>query len=314
MNASNLHGNLRAALYWTCANEQSEMAVRLAGSLYPMWDLHGHYREGLAWLKRVLALDGGGVPGVIRARALMGVATLATIQNDLELGASACEEAAGLCTEAGDGAGLAHALQYLGLGATLAGELEVADDLLMQSLDHARQAEDDWLEAWAHIFQGGLALSREDHDGAIRCADLSSRPAQRAGDAECIAWGQLIAATGHLLKADTDHAIPGIRAGLIAFQRLGGLWGLSVAIFVCALRAANAQDWEHALSLFGASERLRVSIGATLMTFMADRLEAFRLKAHTELGGIAHQWWHEGEDLTLEDAVSRSLAELDTAR
>jgi hypothetical protein len=89
--------------------------VRLAGSLYQLWDLHGHYTEGRQWPARVLAVEGP-VPPVGRARALLGTATLAVIQGDLQAAASACERAAALCRQAGDRAGLAHALQYLGSG------------------------------------------------------------------------------------------------------------------------------------------------------------------------------------------------------
>ena len=307
------HDNLRAALSWASADGDAETAVRLASSLYPMWDLHGHYREGLAWLQRVLALEGE-VPSVVRARALLGVATLATIQADLELGATACEEAAGLSAEVGDPAGLAHALQYLGLGATLAGEHEMAEDLLGQSLEAAGQAGDDWLTAFAHVFRGALALNREDHAGAVACALECAPHAVRAGDPECAAWGELIAAAGHLLSGDTELALPGFRAGLIAFQRLGGLWGLSVAVYMCALRASQSSDWEHALPLYAASERLRNAVGATLFPFMAERLQTVRKEAEADLGDQAARWWQAGEDLDVETGIARALSELDRIR
>ena len=307
------HDNLRAALSWSSTHGDAETAVRLAASLYPMWDLHGHYREGLAWLQRVLALDGD-VPPVVRARALLGVATLATIQANLELGAKACEEAAALSTEAGDPAGLAHALQYLGLGATLAGEFEIAEVLLGQSLEAAGQASDDWLIAWNHAFTGALALSREDHAGAVASGAGCSLHAARSGDPECVAWGELIAAAGHLLAGEDELALPGFRAGLIAFQRLGGLWGLSVAVHMCAVRASQWSDWANALPLFAASEKLRISVGATLFAFMAERLETVREKAATDLGSQAEQWWQDGESLGLETVIALALSELDRHR
>src|ERR1700728_3409687 len=106
------------------------------GSLYALWDLHGHYSEGRRWLARVLTTDDQ-LPAGVRARALLGSATLAVIQGDLEHAAAACEEAALLCQQAGDPAGLAHALQYLGLGAIFADDLDSAAALLEESLSSA---------------------------------------------------------------------------------------------------------------------------------------------------------------------------------
>ena len=90
------HGNFRAALQWSLDRGAAETAARLAGSLYALWDLHGYYSEGRGWLAQVLA-PGDQLPAAVRARALLGSATLAVIQGDLEHAAGACEEAAALC-------------------------------------------------------------------------------------------------------------------------------------------------------------------------------------------------------------------------
>ena len=73
------HGNFRAALEWSLDQGAAETAARLAGSLYALWDLHGHYGEGRGWLAQVLQADDQ-LPAAVRARALLGSATLAVIQ------------------------------------------------------------------------------------------------------------------------------------------------------------------------------------------------------------------------------------------
>ncbi len=87
------HGNIRAALEWSIGQGDAATAVRLAGSLYPLWDRHGHYREGRRWLARVLAMDAP-VPPIARARALNSAAAFAVVQGDLEASAAAAEQAA----------------------------------------------------------------------------------------------------------------------------------------------------------------------------------------------------------------------------
>ncbi|MEV6494848.1 BTAD domain-containing putative transcriptional regulator, partial [Actinoplanes sp. NPDC051633] len=96
-------GNIRAALQWLVERGDAATAVRLAGSLYPLWDRHGHYREGRRWLTRALAMDDrdAPVPPVVRARALDSLAGLAVLQGDL----AAAEAAAGESAELGRSAG-----------------------------------------------------------------------------------------------------------------------------------------------------------------------------------------------------------------
>ena len=63
------HGNLREAMEWSVQRGAAETAVRLAGSLYPFWDLRGHYSEGRRWLARALAAEGPVAPATARSRA-----------------------------------------------------------------------------------------------------------------------------------------------------------------------------------------------------------------------------------------------------
>lgn len=51
------HDNLRAALQWSLAKENSDAALRLAGSVFWFWYLRAHWSEGLGWLEQALALD-----------------------------------------------------------------------------------------------------------------------------------------------------------------------------------------------------------------------------------------------------------------
>jgi hypothetical protein len=170
---------------------------RLAGSLYPLWDLHGHYSEGPRWLARVLA-EGDPLPAGVRARALLGSATLAVVQSDLEQAAAVCEEAAMLCRQAGDPAGLVHALQYMGLGAIFADDLGSAVALLEESLINARAAADRWLEAWALIFLAAAAMARGAYDEAAALASDCQAVLVPDGDPECMAWALAAEAMANL--------------------------------------------------------------------------------------------------------------------
>jgi predicted ATPase/DNA-binding SARP family transcriptional activator len=307
------HGNFRAALQWSLDSGATEKAARLAGSLYALWDLHGHYSEGRGWLTRVLTTDDQ-LPAGVRARALLGSATLAVIQGDLEHAAAACEEAAALCQQAGDPAGLAHALQYLGLGAIFADDLDTAAVLLEESLSNARIAANGWLEAWALVFLAAAALARGAYREAANLASACEAVLLQVRDPECMAWALAGGALANLAVGDHAGAIAPLRAALEGFLGLGALWGLSLALFVSAQSAGVRGDQQSQVVLLGASERLRTSVAAGLLPFVAVWTDAAMVQARAVLGDEAFDHaWQTGQSLPLDAAVGEAMRNLDAA-
>jgi predicted ATPase/DNA-binding SARP family transcriptional activator len=307
------HGNFRAALQWSLDHGAAETAARLAGSLYALWDLHGYYSEGRGWLAQVLA-PGDQLPAAVRARALLGSATLAVIQGDLEHAAGACEEAAALCRQLGDPAGLAHALQYLGLGAIFADDIDSAVALLEESLSSARIAGDGWLEAWALIFLAAAALARDAYGEAANLASACEAVLLPVGDPECMGWALVAGAMANLSRGDHAGAIAPLREALEAFQGLGALWGLSIALFVTAQSAGARGDQRCQAVLLGASEGLRMSVGAGQFPFVAAWLDAAIAELRTALGEEGFdRAWRTGQQLPLDAALAEAMGELDAA-
>jgi predicted ATPase len=307
------HGNFRAALQWSLDQGATEQAARLAGSMYPLWDLHGYYSEGRGWLARVLG-TAGELPAGVRARALLGSATLAVIQADLEHAAAACQEAAQLCEQAGDTAGLAHALQYLGLGALFADDPATAAELLQQSLANAKLARDGWLEAWATVFLAAAALARGAYPDAAELAADSVAVQARAHDPEFVAWAFTTQAMACLAAGDHLAALAPLRAALEGFRGLGALWGLSLALFVrsqVAEKGGNQLDW---VMFLGAAEHLRTSVGAGQFPFVAAWVDAAIAQGRAALGDAAFdRAWLAGQELSPEAATAEALRELNAS-
>jgi predicted ATPase/DNA-binding SARP family transcriptional activator len=307
------HGNFRAALQWSLDRGATERAARLAGSLYALWDLHGHYSEGRRWLARVLTTDDQ-LPAGVRARVLLGSATLAVIQGDLEHAAAACEEAAMLCQQAGDPAGLAHALQYLGLGAIFADDLDSAAMLLDESLSNARTGANRWLEAWALVFLAAVALARGAHAEAARLALACEAVLPDAPDPECMAWALVTGAMASLEVGDQAGTITPLRRALEGFQRLGALWGLSVALFVSAQSAGVRADWRSQVVLLSASDQLRTSVGAEQFPFVTVWIDDAFVQARAALGDEAFERARQtGQALSVDAAVIEAMRNLDAA-
>jgi predicted ATPase/DNA-binding SARP family transcriptional activator len=307
------HGNFRAALEWSLERGAAETAARLAGSLYAFWDLHGHYSEGRGWLARVLGQDDQ-LPAAVRARALLGSATLAVIQGDLEHAAGACEEAAALCRQAGDSAGLAHALQYLGLGAIFADDLDTAVSLLEESLSSARIAGNGWLEAYALVFLATAALARGAYGEAANLTSAAEVVSLQVGDPECVAWALGCGAMANLAGGDHAGAVAPLREALETFQGLGALWGLSLGLFGAAQSAGGRGELRDQAVLLGASERLRTEVGAAQYPFIAAWIDAAITEGRDALGQeVFDRAWQAGQALPLDAALAEAARELNAA-
>jgi predicted ATPase len=308
------HGNLRAALAWALERGDAATAVRLAGSLYPFWDLRGHYTEGRRWLARVLAAEGE-VPSAARARALLGSATLAVIQGDLHYATAACEQAAELSRQVGHSPkSLAHALHHLGFAALLRGEFDLAVTLLEDSLRKARSAGHRWLEGWSLIFLAVEAMGRAKHDRAATLATDCESVLRPVGDPEGMAWALTIHGSALLHGGDSRAAAGPLRKGIRTFQNLGGLWGLSLGLLLCGLLAGGRGDYERLTILLGASEAVRTSVGAAMLPFVRVWLDAAVTEAKAALGTEEFdRAWQAGQSLSPDAAFAAGIRELDLA-
>ncbi len=234
------HGNLRAALDRAVATGDHLTNAVIAGSLYQFWDLHGHYTEGLRRLE-LARRAGGTVPAADRARVLIGIGTLATIQSDVERAVAACDEAVAVSRTAGDAAGEAHALQYLGLIAIYTADLTRARELLDTSLATARGAGAAWEHGWALLFLGMLALAEGEPAVATAHVSRSEQILAPIGDREAASWLLGIQGAAAWLAGDHRTAGAALAAGIRSFHELGAVWGTSVTLAIGALVIARDQ-------------------------------------------------------------------------
>ena len=87
--------NLRAALDWSVTGHKNpEDALRLAGTLRFLWNI-SHQTEGMKWLTAALEMNEQAAAG-LRAKALNGVALVASYQGNYPQMKTICEESAAL--------------------------------------------------------------------------------------------------------------------------------------------------------------------------------------------------------------------------
>jgi predicted ATPase/DNA-binding NarL/FixJ family response regulator len=141
------HPNLRAALGWAREEGLVEIGLRLGGALSWFWQLHGHAREGRAWLEDFLSLQQNVVSvtdKTLRANALKGAGFLACIQGEHEIATALLAESLALyrAQMSTNLPGMAHALNTQGMIADDRGDYPGAVALYEESLALWREVGD----------------------------------------------------------------------------------------------------------------------------------------------------------------------------
>jgi hypothetical protein len=299
-------GNIRAALAWFVEQDQAAQALRLAGWLYPLWDRHGHYREGREWLVRALALDTPEA-GTARSRALDSAAGLALILGDHETAATEAALAAAMSRQAGDRAGLAQALTTRGLAAVYAGDIDRAIELLTEARGVAVAVGDRHAEGSSMLYLMTAHLARGEPDRTWQLGGECELLLDRLGDPEGLAWTRVLRGAAAWRRGDLEEANRVLRPGVVGFAELGHVVGLSVGIFVRAQLAAGT-NWDDAVVLLAASEALRESVGAALLPFARPWLDELMGHAVAAIGDAAvERLWRAGASYPPSAAVDRAL-------
>jgi predicted ATPase/DNA-binding CsgD family transcriptional regulator len=235
--------NLRMALEWNLAREESQSSLRLASVLTLFWLVRGYLLEGREWLTRSLSVSGQ-VPSPLRAKALWGAGFLASMLGDFKAGQKMGEEALVLSRELKDLQGSARALNLLGLRA-LQEPLEVRP-LLEESIALAREVEDSWCLAgslgmlgFARVFQGDFLAAANPFEECIAVA-------RRTGNKQGLRMGLL--GLGYVAVQTGDQARAGrlLEEGLaVALELDDTLWSAVALVYLGELSCVRG-DYRQA--------------------------------------------------------------------
>jgi predicted ATPase/class 3 adenylate cyclase len=157
--------NFRAALGWAIAQDEAEVAVRLAGSLYPFWEIRARQGEARAWLTQALALDGA-VPPSCRAKALVAAGRATAWHGNMRAAIGLLEEAAELSQQLGDLEGVGRCLGFIGHALLFTGSAEKAAAVLDNAVDLARHGGEPRGVARAIYNSAFIAIEHGDFDRA----------------------------------------------------------------------------------------------------------------------------------------------------
>jgi predicted ATPase len=341
--------NFRAALAWAVGHEEAVIAVRLAGSLYPFWELRARHREARAWLVQALALAGA-VPPSCRAKALVAAGRATGWQSDWPTAVTLLEEAAELSRELNDVEGVGRCLGFIGHARLFSGDRAAAAAALNEGVELARSTgdrrtlgralynaafaanEERDFERARQTFEEAALIARSEgmkpllalsliHLGYTAALagdfDLASRRLNEGvelfdevGETIWTSVAQRYLGLLALLDGKTDEAESLLRTSLMEGQEQAPQQDLPYWIEDLAAVAAAKGDALRAATLWGATDALFESRGLAIREENRQVRERFR----NEVGGplesdLRAEAWAQGHAMTLEQAVAYALSE-----
>ena len=215
------HDNVRAALGWAIETDQTDAALRIVGALWWSCLLHDRWLEAETWLERTLSLATAEPPGLVRARALHGLAIVAGLRGQYAQAQAALDACLAIADALGD-----ERLQLEGhsgqaLLLQLRGEGEAAQAHVELMLALARRTGRSWYEARAAEFLAHRAVRHGDLSEAAALLGDAIRLARAAGDLWNVAM--LLSQLGDVERMRGTHprARPLYEESIRLFQTLG---------------------------------------------------------------------------------------------
>jgi predicted ATPase/class 3 adenylate cyclase len=246
--------NLRTALSWAIRGGDAEVAVRLAGALYPFWEIRGQQPEARTWLDRALALDGAVLPSY-RTKALVAAGRATSWQFDWPTAIAFLEEAAELARKSHDLDAVGRCLGFIGHARLFTGDTAGAAVALDEGVDQARRSADPRSLSRA-LYNAAFAANEErDFERARAMFEEAAGHARAEGMKLGLAMALIhLGYTGALAGA-FEFASSRLNEGVVLFDELGETMWTPVAQRYLGLLALLRGDIDEAESLLLTSLR-----------------------------------------------------------
>jgi predicted ATPase/class 3 adenylate cyclase len=252
--------NFRAALGWLLERSETELALRLIGSLRRAWVARGYLSETRKWLEAAFEPSAAVAPQV-EAKARYGLGRVALVQGDYDDAIRLLERSARLFRQLGEAEGLVFSLADLGFIATAQGRHEDAQRFAEESLAEAKAAGNERTIAAALHSLACTKLDAGEYGEARSLFEQSLALRRKLGDKRNIANSLGYLGSVALLEGDYDGATALLDESLALGRDLGNLLIVSAALANESLVALAAGDAGRAAALCIESLALSQELG-----------------------------------------------------
>ena len=255
------HDNLREALRWARESGEAEIGLRLVGSLYWFWWMHGHLGEGRGWVEEFLSGCGPEASGLARAMASYGAGELALGQGDLSRSVALLEESLALFRGLEDEAGVAIVLAELGQAVRASGDRDRAAALSEEALVLARRLGRRDAIAVALNTLGHIERQRGDVAAAMERHEESLGIFEGLGNKRGIAYALSSLGVATMESGDPERASELHRESLALYEELGDRAGAGLALINLGDLARGRGDEDRATALYNDALTLHKELG-----------------------------------------------------
>jgi predicted ATPase len=302
------HDNLRTALTWAAQEDDTELALRLAGAVWRFWQIRGHIHEARQRLEAILAMPDSHPQA--RAKALEAAGGLAYWQNDMKSAQRFYQESLDIVQELSDPRAVANALYNLSfpLWMQSEGDLSMARNLAEEALSIYRQLDDRHGVARALWGLAAVEHALGNEQRFVFLLEDSLEEFRHLDDPFGLGWALFAMAGLAARRGDNDSAKRDLDESLQIFAGVRDVSAVVLHLASYAALAARQGDTTRSLRLAGAMGALRKVSGTHLVEFTSGQVPGLDAVLAQMQGPEAERLLAEGHAMTLEEAVSYALS------
>jgi predicted ATPase/DNA-binding CsgD family transcriptional regulator len=299
--------NIRSVLRRCLAESDSMRGIQLATSLGWFWITRAT-TEGVRWLDQLLASGPGDPETLGWSYFIRGF--LAVLQGDWTAARPALEKAMSASRQAAQPVQLANSLAMASIAENMAGDRSSALRLLAEA-DAVAADLDDVPTKVAVLQARALNALFEGDSATLKLVSTEgARLSREVGDLYALHMMNLNLGGAALLVGDLEESKGRYRESLRIAYRIDDRIGQYYLLAALAHHAAVAGKAKTAAQLLGASEKIRIGAGATVMPAMSPIIAQAEDAASSALGASRFEAELEvGKRLSRDDAVSMALGE-----
>jgi predicted ATPase/DNA-binding CsgD family transcriptional regulator len=303
------HTNLCASLAWSIDQGNTEVASALIYSALGSWHTSGRFSEGRAWAERGLAISDASDPYAMGA-LLLAAGWLSIYEGNFGPAVDYLTRARPLALTAGDRMLLAQVIHAHAAALGAASQFDAAITAFEEALQHYRTVDSTvWLpharNGLGHaVFESGLVDEAEEYFNAA-LAEF-----RRLGNSYGEATVLMNLAKVARARSDYDRSMELLGQALVLRWAHGDRPGVVGCLRGLGITLALTGNAATAMRLFGACEKLRLSIGLPPAMAQSSYWSAVA-RVRDRLGTVkSHQCWTAGQSAEIEQIVQEATGKI----